>query len=56
MQSQTEEFKKKINDQDNHLKRVVTEYENKINILKEECERLNGLVEKKNSEIRALGG
>jgi hypothetical protein len=32
------------------------ENENKIKILTQECERLNALVEKRNSEIRALGG
>lgn len=37
-------------------KRVNNEGENKINILTQECERLNSIVEKKNNEIRALGG
>ena len=35
---------------------MKAEFENKVNILTGECERLNGLVEKRNSEIRALGG
>ena len=35
---------------------MKAEFENKVNILTQECERLNALVEKRNSEIRALGG
>lgn len=35
---------------------MKAEFENKVNILTGECERLNALVEKRNSEIRALGG
>ena len=56
MQGQNEELRKKVADQEAQLKRAVTEYENKVGILKEECERLNALVEKRNNEIRALGG
>lgn len=37
-------------------KRFKTEGESKVSILTQECERLNSLVEKKNSEIRSLGG
>ena len=56
MQGQNEELRKKVADQELQLKRAVAEYENKVGILKEECERLNALVEKRNNEIRALGG
>ena len=35
---------------------MKAEFENKVNILTQECERLNALVEKRNSEIHALGG
>ena len=35
---------------------MKAEFENKVNILTGECERLNALVEKRNNEIRALGG
>jgi len=56
MQGQNEELKKKATDQENQIKRIVTEYENKVGILKDECERLNSLVEKRNAEIRTLGG
>jgi len=35
---------------------MSAETENKIKILTQECERLNALVEKRNSEVRALGG
>lgn len=37
-------------------KRFKNEGESKVTILTQECERLNSLVEKKNSEIRSLGG
>ena len=32
------------------------EYENKIALLSQELERLNNVIERKNNEIRALGG
>jgi hypothetical protein len=41
---------------ENAFKRLGAESENKTKILTQECERLNALVEKRNSEIRALGG
>lgn len=56
MVAQNEDFKKRIQDLENHLKKVVSESENKVKILTQECERLNSITEKKNSEIRALGG
>ena len=56
MVTQNEEFKKKVQDYDNQLKRFKGESDNKVQILTQECERLNGLVEKRNAEIRALGG
>jgi uncharacterized small protein (DUF1192 family) len=34
----------------------VADYENKIALLSQELERLNNVIERKNSEIRALGG
>lgn len=34
----------------------IAEYENKIGLLSQELERLNGVIERKNNEIRALGG
>jgi CRISPR-associated protein Cas8b1/Cst1 subtype I-B len=49
-------MKKRIADLEGHLKRTSGESENKINILTQECERLNALVEKRTSEVRALGG
>ena len=48
--------KKKLADTEDAWKRMKAEYENKVNILTQECERLNALVEKRNAEIRALGG
>ena len=38
------------------FKKLGFQSENKIKILSEECERLNNLVQKKNNEIRNLGG
>ena len=35
---------------------MKAEFENKVALLTQECERLNALVEKRNNEIRALGG
>lgn len=37
MHTQNEELKKKTADQDAQIKKIVTEYENKVNILKQEC-------------------
>jgi len=51
-----EEFKKRVQDYETQIKRTNSEFENKVKILTQECERLNALVEKRNSEIRALGG
>lgn len=53
---QNEELKRRVLENDNQLKKNKGENENKIAILSQECERLNALVEKRNSEIRALGG
>ena len=52
---QLDETKKKLNNTEDAWKRMKAEYENKVNILTGECERLNGLVEKRNTELRALG-
>jgi chromosome segregation ATPase len=49
-------LKKRLNEYENGIKRVTAESENKVKILTQECERLNAAVEKKNGEIRALGG
>ena len=56
MQTQNEEYKRKTADLENQLKKTIAEYENKVKILTGECERLNALVEKRNAEIRNLGG
>lgn len=56
MQAQNEENKKRMTDMELHIKKITSESENKVNILKQECERLNNLIEKKNAEIRSLGG
>ena len=51
-----DETKKKLAETENAWKRLKAESDNKVQILTQECERLNALVEKRNSEIRALGG
>jgi chromosome segregation ATPase len=51
-----DEIKKKNVEYETTIKRYTAEGENKVKILTQECERLNSVVEKKNSEIRALGG
>jgi chromosome segregation ATPase len=53
---ENEELKRRVIESDNGSKRFKSEGENKIAILSQECERLNALVEKRNGEIRALGG
>jgi chromosome segregation ATPase len=56
MVAQTEDFKRRIGELEAQNKRLSAEGENKVAILSQECERLNALVEKRNGEIRALGG
>jgi chromosome segregation ATPase len=56
MAAQNEEFKKRVQEYENQLKRLGADSEHKVQLLTQECERLNALVEKRNSEIRALGG
>ena len=51
-----DETKKKLNHTEDAWKRMKAEFENKVNILTGECERLNALVEKRNKEIKDLGG
>lgn len=53
---EADELKRKLQEYDVAFKRLNSESENKVKILTQECERLNAMVEKKNSEIRALGG
>ena len=55
MQAQNEDLKKKVAEQDGQIKRLAAEYENKVGILKGECQRLNSLLENRNSEIKHLG-
>lgn len=49
-------MKRKIAELENGNKKLRAEAESKIAMLTQECERLNGVVEKRNGEIRALGG
>ncbi len=54
--AENEELKRRFLENENQLKKNRGETESKIAILSQECERLNALVEKRNSEIKALGG
>ena len=49
-------MRRKNQELDNAFKKLRNEAESKIGMLTQECERLNAVVEKKNSEIRSLGG
>jgi chromosome segregation ATPase len=49
-------MRRKLQEFDNANKKLRAEAESKIGMLSQECERLNGVVEKKNTEIRSLGG
>ncbi len=54
--SENEDLKKRVIDLDGKLRKLGGDSENKVKILTQECERLNSVVEKKNIEIRNLGG
>lgn len=54
--NENEDLKKKIQQLSGAHKKLSGDAEGKINILSQECERLNALVEKRNLEIRNLGG
>ena len=56
MCGELDETKRKLGETENAWKRLKAEHESKIALLSQECERLNSLIEKKNNEIRALGG
>ena len=54
--AENEEIKRRLLEAENNNKKTRSEGDNKVQILTQECERLNVLVEKRNAEIRALGG
>ena len=51
-----ETLQRKIEELGSGNKKTTAENENKIALLTQELERLNGVIERKNNEIRALGG
>lgn len=53
---ENDELKKRNGELEASLKRLGNDSSNKLQTLSQECERLNGVIEKKNGEIRALGG
>lgn len=50
-----EELKKRLQDS-SMVNRKIPEYENKLAMMSQEIERLNSVIEKKNAEIKNLGG
>jgi uncharacterized coiled-coil protein SlyX len=52
---ENEQFKKQLVNFSNSNKRIP-DLENKVAMLSQEIERLNTVVERKNGEIKALGG
>ena len=54
--AENEELKRRVLESDSTTKKARSDGDNKVQILTQECERLNSLVEKRNTEIRALGG
>lgn len=53
---ENDELKKRVTELEGNLKRFGSESNVKLQTLSQECERMNLVIEKKNSEIRALGG
>jgi chromosome segregation ATPase len=53
---ENDELKKRVAELENNLKRFGSDSNLKLQTLSQECERLNLVIEKKNGEIRALGG
>ncbi len=51
-----EELKRKFQEYGGDASKRISEYEGKVALLSQEIERLNGVIERKNSEIKALGG
>ena len=49
-------MKKKIADYEATFRRFNSESEGNIQTLRAECEKLNALLERRNNEIRELGG
>lgn len=54
--NELEEVKRQYQQLGGDANKKIAEYENKIGLLSQELERLNGVIERKNNEIRALGG
>lgn len=53
--NELEEARKRLQ-QSSDINKKIPEYESKIALFAQELQRLNGVIEKKNSQIRALGG
>ena len=54
--AENDELKRRVLEAENNAKRIRSEYEGKTQMMTEEAQRLNNLVEKRNNEIRSLGG
>ena len=51
-----DENKRKLGETEGAWRKLKTESDGKNQLMADEIQRLNGLIEKKNNEIRALGG
>ena len=54
--NENEELKRRFQELGSDASKKIGEYENRIALMGQELERLNGVIERKNNEIRALGG
>jgi hypothetical protein len=54
--NENEELKRRFQELGTDASKRIAEYENRIAMMGQELERLNGVIERKNNEIRALGG
>ena len=54
--NENEELKRRFQELGSDASKKIAENENRIAMMGQELERLNGVIERKNNEIRALGG
>jgi chromosome segregation ATPase len=54
--NENEELKRRFQELGSDASKKIAEYENRVAMMGQELERLNGVIERKNNEIRALGG
>lgn len=54
--NENEELKRRLQELGGDASKKIADYESKIALFGQELERLSGVIERKNNEIRALGG